>query len=158
MVRLWLDDIRDPVKYGKFGWLWVKTADEAVAAFRKGDVVEASLDHDLTPEQMTGGIYGVIVEDGFKSGYDVITWLEQHPEFWPSEGIVSHSGNPAGRARIEQVIRKHYEKNFLTKSGSLDRILYETTRQSWRKEPVFQGRQSWIRSYSRMGSAKETEA
>ena len=108
-MRLWLDDIRDPAKWGHPDFIWAKTAEEAIDYFRTGTVEFASLDHDLTDEQMVrGGYYGEIYEDGHKSGYDVVCWLEQHPEFWPISGVVVHSANPAGRARMQQAIESHY--------------------------------------------------
>lgn len=109
-MKLFLDDMRDPDLRGYVGWTWVKTADEAVALLRTGKVEQASLDHDLTAEQMVrGGFLGQIYEDGFKSGYDVVAWLEEHPEFWPPQGVRVHSANPAGRARMQMVIDKHYK-------------------------------------------------
>lgn len=110
-MKLWLDDIRDPLKFNKKGWTWVKTAADAIALFRTGQVEEASLDHDLTNKQMVrGGYLGKIYEDGHQSGYDVVCWLEQHPQFFPPQGIKVHSANPAGRARMLQVINRHYQK------------------------------------------------
>ena len=64
---------------------------------------------NLTQDQMRrGGFLGQVHEDGFKSGYDVVCWLEQHPEFWPLKGVRVHSANPAGAARMRQVINRHY--------------------------------------------------
>ena len=112
-MKLWLDDIRDPVKYGHSDWIWAKTAAEAIEFFRSGLIVEASLDHDLTNDQMVkGGFLGEVYEDGQKSGYDVACWLEEHPEFWPINGVKVHSQNPAGAARIQQVVQKFYGKTF----------------------------------------------
>lgn len=109
-IRLWLDDIRDPKKFG-YGssWLWVKTADEAIKAFQENEVMFASLDHDLTDEQMVrGGYIGEVYVDGFKSGYDVVNWLEENPQHWPADGVQVHSMNPAGKKRMEQAIQQHY--------------------------------------------------
>jgi hypothetical protein len=111
-MKLWLDDIRDPKKFGHDGtdWIWVKTADEAIICLKFGNVTEASLDHDLTDEQMEGGYLGEIREDGQKSGYDVVRWLELHPQHWPPDGVKIHSMNPAGRKRMQQVIDRHYNR------------------------------------------------
>lgn len=111
-MYLWLDDKRDPVLYTKnLDWTWAKTAEEAIGWLRMGKVVKASLDHDLTDEQMIkGGIFGEVYEDGHKSGYDVVCWLEQHPEFWPPNGVKVHSANPSGAARMRQVINRHYRR------------------------------------------------
>lgn len=108
-MKLWLDDIREPWKFGKLGWTWAKTAEEAINYLRSGKVEEASLDHDLTAEQMIkGGFLGQVYECGQKSGYDVVCWLEEHPEFWPPQGCHVHSANPAGRKRMQQVIDRFY--------------------------------------------------
>jgi len=113
-MKLWLDDIRDPVDFGRPDWYWAKTAEEAVSIFRTGVVTVASLDHDLSEGQMTlGGYLGKIYEDGQLSGYDVVLFLKQHPQFWPSGGVRVHSANPAGKARMEQVIIKFYGRKFV---------------------------------------------
>lgn len=121
-MKLWLDDIRDPLHYVKDReeWVWVKTASEAIERFKLGDITEASLDHDLglpscapcrraakTPEE-----YSKILQlgcwHGQQTGYAVVCWLETHPDFWPINGVKVHSSNPAGRQRMQQVIDKHY--------------------------------------------------
>ena len=108
-MKLWLDDIREPWMFGCVGWDWAKTAKEAIDLLRTGLVEEASLDHDLSPDQMIkGGFLGQVYEDGQESGYDVVCWLEQHPEFWPPKGVRVHSANPAGRQRMQQVVDRHY--------------------------------------------------
>lgn len=110
-MKLWLDDIRAPHEHGCLGWAWAKTAAKAITYLRTGEVTEASLDHDLTDEQMVkGGFFGQVHEDGHKSGYDVVCWLEQHPEFWPINGVKVHSANPSGAARMRQVINRHYRR------------------------------------------------
>lgn len=112
-MKIWLDDKRDPEHYGRKDWLWVMTAAEAVQTFLRGDITEASLDHDLTDRQMVlGGYLSRIEDDEVMSGYDVILWLEQNPQYWPINGVVVHSQNPAGRARMEAAIYKHYGMNF----------------------------------------------
>lgn len=112
-MNLWMDDIRDPEHYGKADWLWAHTAFEAILALRRGDIEEASFDHDLTMEQMVvGGFNARIHDDGVKSGYDVLLWLEQNPQYWPPKGIAVHSQNSAGRQRMEQAIRAHYGRTF----------------------------------------------
>lgn len=112
-IYLWLDDYRRPTdfvpNYQDKNWVWAKTAEEAIGYLRTGKILFASLDHDLTEDQMVkGGYLGQIYEDEQKSGYDVVVWLEEHPEFWPPDGVQVHTANPAGRARMQQVIDKHY--------------------------------------------------
>lgn len=97
-MKLWLDDCRDPVPLVGEGWTWVLTAPEAIAHLHSGKVTEASLDHDL----------GLMV---FGTGYDVILWLEEHPECWPDDGVQVHSRNPVAAKRMRTVIDRHYGSN-----------------------------------------------
>ena len=120
-MKLWLDDIREPWRYGKYGWTWAKTAEEAINWLSTGAVTEASLDHDLSFKQMEeGGVFGKIFDDGEATGYTVCLWLEVHPEFFPKNGVKVHSMNPAGRKRMEQVlekIKKHVEAEHTGATG-----------------------------------------
>lgn len=104
---LWLDDIRHPWKYGYIGAEWVKTADEAICLLSSGNVTFASLDHDLSVEATMGS--PAVSE---RTGYTVVCWLEDHPEFWPVDGIRVHSMNPVGKARMLRVIQKRYGRSF----------------------------------------------
>ncbi len=96
-MKLWLDDIRDPAKHGRIGWTWAKTYDEAIAALVTGDVVEASLDHDLTIQQTIGNA------DGERTGYDVVCWMEERG-IYPRDGVHVHSMNPSGAARMRAAL------------------------------------------------------
>ena len=94
-IRLWLDDTRNPVKFGCVGWKWVKTYDEAVRVLRTYNVTDISLDHDLGRNE--------------KTGYDVILWIEHavvYNNFVPPRMTV-HSMNPVGSKNmlkgIEQI-------------------------------------------------------
>lgn len=105
-IRLWLDDIRDPYLYSHFGWVWAKDADSAIALLETGLVVEASLDHDLSDEHYPWNCpYPRLPDRGAKTGYDVVCWMEEN-QVWPVNGTRVHSQNPAGKARMEQIIRK----------------------------------------------------
>lgn len=94
-MKLWLDDIRDPAKFGKADWIWVKTAPEAINLLQVAPISEASLDHDLG-----------LLDCG--TGYDVILFLESHSQFWPEEGVRVHSANPVASKRMRTVIERHY--------------------------------------------------
>lgn len=104
-MRLWLDDIREPWKYGFISCEWVKTADQAIERLKQGDITFASLDHDLSTDDTMGK------PKGEKTGYDVICFMEKH-NIWPIDGVRVHSMNPVGRMRMEQVIFKQYGRNF----------------------------------------------
>jgi len=120
-MKLFLDDVRDPTAQGLVGWTWVKTYEEAIAALSTGQVVRASLDHDLS------GCLGNACKDcrracetavdyerlasfgcphGPKTGYDVVCWMVEH-NCWPPEGVSVHSANPAGAQRMRVAIAKY---------------------------------------------------
>lgn len=113
-INLWLDDMRDPAAFGAIGFVWVKTYNEAIKFLQLGIVEFASLDHDI------GACEGCVEyclhigdmttpETTFfnrcpheKTGYDVVCWLEEHPQFWPPNGVRVHSANPVGRQRMDK--------------------------------------------------------
>jgi hypothetical protein len=97
-VRLWLDDVRDPARHGCIGWTWATTADEAIALLAAGDVVEASLDHDLS----IAATIGQPCRE--KTGYDVVLWMEENGVY-PPEGVYVHSMNPSGKQRMLAALR-----------------------------------------------------
>lgn len=88
MSEMWLDDKRPAPE----GYIWVKTAKEAIALLQEGQVTFASLDHDL-------GFGG--------SGYDVVCFMER-TGLWPRDGIKIHSMNPVGRQYMQMAIDRHY--------------------------------------------------
>jgi hypothetical protein len=102
-VILWLDDLREPGKYGFIGAVWAKNYEEAITALKTGQVTFASLDHDLSIDDMMGS------PRGEKTGYDVVCWMETH-NVWPRDGVAVHSTNPAGRARMQMVVDRHYRR------------------------------------------------
>lgn len=92
-MRLWLDDIRPAPE----GWVWVETVEKAIDLISSGEVIEASLDHDL-------GL-------GQQEGYGLILWMAEN-DLWPSEAISVHSSNPPGSERMCGVIERygHYAR------------------------------------------------
>lgn len=108
-MKMWLDDIREPWKFGAIGWEWVKTAEEAINLLKAGEVEVASLDHDLSDEHYPwnrSNEYDMPVS-GAGTGYDVVCWMEEN-NAWPKGGVSVHSMNPVGRKRMQVVIDKHY--------------------------------------------------
>jgi hypothetical protein len=103
-IKLWLDDVRDPVYSGRAGWTWVRTAEAAIALLDTGNVIEASLDHDLDTSASIGQ------SPTERTGYDVVLWMEEH-DVWPPNGVHVHSQNPAGAKRMLQAIHRAYSKN-----------------------------------------------
>jgi hypothetical protein len=101
-MKLWLDDIREPWRFGCVGWEWAKTVEEAIALLETGLVTEADLDHDLSEKATLGDWSGEL------TGYTVVCWMEEH-DCWPIDGVKVHSQNPVGRERMQRVINRHYK-------------------------------------------------
>ena len=103
-MRLWLDDIREPWKYGFILSEWAHTADEAIAMLKTGEVTYASLDHDLQPEHYSNHC-------GDDCGCAVVNWMEAN-NVWPVDGVLVHSQNESARLKMEQGIDKHYGEGY----------------------------------------------
>lgn len=91
-MRIWLDDRRQPPRAG---WLWVKSAEEAIRVLKAGRVTILSLDHDLG--------------EGEKTGMDVLNWIEEQyykGKILPPRNIFIHSQNAARRPLMELVARR----------------------------------------------------
>jgi len=91
-MQLWLDDIRDPKDHGKPDAIWVKTAEEAMAILRKGEVSFISFDHDLGTEL---------------DGHDVASEIERlvFEDKIPMPQWAVHSANPVGEAEITAAMK-----------------------------------------------------
>lgn len=90
-MKIWLDDER----IAPPGFLWVKTAQEAISFLKTGQVQLISLDHDLGNE-LAG------------TGYDVALFLEKsayHNEIPPVKWEI-HSANPVGRSNMLAALKK----------------------------------------------------
>lgn len=126
-MNLWLDDERNPARFGCLGWTWVKTAAEAIELIRTQSIEQMSLDHDLglcddcfgadTEEKIKVVRENLIRNDGMASycacphngtGYDVVCWMEEHGH-WPKEKPTVHSANPVGARRMQVVIDRAYQ-------------------------------------------------
>ena len=102
MMRIYLDDIRDPPK-GRSELQYdaiCRTAKAALALIDTGEVTYISFDHDL---------------GGTLTGYDVAKRIEEltviRPAFVPPRYDV-HSANPAGADNIKAAMRSaHKHKN-----------------------------------------------
>lgn len=108
--NLWLDDIRPPWQHGYINATWIKTASECIDCLKTGHFDFASLDHDLADEHYPWNCKDITRSIG--TGYDVVCFLEEKPEFWPLNGVRVHSANPVGKARMEVVIKRHYGRTF----------------------------------------------
>lgn len=122
-IKLWLDDIRDPMKHGYFDFYWVKNYQDAIDLLSTGKVAYASLDHDIgackscVDSLMHIGDMKTTETTFFnrcpheKSGYDVICWMKLN-NVWPVDGVRVHSMNPVGKYRMDSVVRGQYGRIF----------------------------------------------
>jgi len=93
MIKVWMDDYRDPKTYDgdwerpydraskvlwKYGrdWVWVKTVEEAKEVLAKGNIEVLSCDNSL----------GM----GFAEGYTLLDWLEEKAATNPVFPIPTH--------------------------------------------------------------------
>jgi len=97
-MKLWLDDRRE----APAGWVWAKTAAEAIALIDAGTFDEVSLDHDL----------GDSAHEPEWTGYTVLCHIESKV-VWDADyvapKIYTHSDNAPGirkmRLGIESITR-----------------------------------------------------
>lgn len=104
MKTLLIDDLRD-VGYVNSGWNVkvtdvARTFDEGIEALKRGNVDTLLLDHDLACYDSDGNEM---------TGYKVMLFLEEHPEYLPKR-ILLVTSNPVGRAKMQTVIDKLYQK------------------------------------------------
>ena len=119
-IYLWLDDERKPPSLSDscIPWTWAKTADEAIEYLKTGEVVFASLHHDLADEHYYEN--SKAQQEGRpldtsackeKTGMSVIDWMEEQ-NVWPKEGVRVHTLNGLGRDRMLSVVNKIYGRMF----------------------------------------------
>jgi hypothetical protein len=119
-IYLWLDDERKPPSLSDSGipWTWAKTADEAIEYLKTGEVVFASLDHDLADEHYYEN--SKAQQEGRpldtsackeKTGMSVIDWMEEQ-NVWPKDGVRVHTLNGQARERMLSVVNKLYGRMF----------------------------------------------
>lgn len=91
---LLIDDMRDIEAD-----IVARTYDEGIQALKtQGPFKTLYLDHDLGDGQVPE-----------RTGYTVMCWLEEHPEYLPGE-IILVTSNPVGRKNMQAVILKLYRK------------------------------------------------
>lgn len=110
-MKLWLDDLRNPLvygerftavtraldvlnKYGRDGWIWVKTVEEAKQILLAEKILILSCDNDLG--------------DNIPEGHILLNWLEERAFVGANtnipDDIYFHSANDARRPAAEQTI------------------------------------------------------
>jgi hypothetical protein len=94
IVKLWLDDVRQPPDPS---WTRVKTVAEARSLMESAEVLEASLDHDLGPDEHGAEL---------PAGRTLVYWMAEH-DIWPSEAITIHSANVVGVEYMTGMIERY---------------------------------------------------
>ena len=119
-IYLWLDDERIPPtkEQCNINWLWVKSVDAAIEQLKTGNVVFASLDHDLADEHYKAYQVAAINNTAMdysqckeKTGYDVLCWMEEH-DVWPVDGVRIHTMNGPRKQTMLAVVQKAYGRTF----------------------------------------------
>jgi hypothetical protein len=104
MRTLLIDDLRD-VDFVNHNWVVevtdvARTFADGINALKAGSIDILLLDHDLA----------CFDDDGNElTGYKVMLFLEEHPEYLPKR-IVLVTSNPVGRAKMQVVIDKLFQK------------------------------------------------
>lgn len=81
-----------------------RTYDAGIEMLKMGEWDMLWLDHDL------GAIRKCYSDRDYElTGYDILCWLEEHPEYLPKK-ITVVSGNPSGAERMEKLVKKLYAK------------------------------------------------
>jgi len=83
-----------------------RTFDEGIRALQEGNWDLLYLDHDLGDTRGSDLVPRPENKNDW-TGYDIMCWLEQHPEKLPGR-IVIVSANPVGVERMRLVVRKLY--------------------------------------------------
>ena len=110
MIKLYLDDIRDPPDDT---WTVARTAEDACAILLAGPVGCASLDHDLGECAECGAAHGGTDPQNTCShrmtGYDLVKWMAEH-DVWPRYKPMVHSANPPGKANMVATIERYWHE------------------------------------------------
>ena len=96
-MKIWLDDLRSSPK----GYEMAKSVNEAIRLIEKaekeGTEIEIiDLDHDLGDYFTDGG-------DAIK----LLDWLVERGTLYP---VSTHTANPVGRANMERMIKRYWNK------------------------------------------------
>lgn len=104
MKTLLIDDLRD-VDFVNKSWNVAvtdvaRTFAEGINALKAGNVDTLLLDHDLACFDDEGNEL---------TGYKVMLFLEENPEYLPKR-IILVTSNPVGRAKMQTVVDKLFQK------------------------------------------------
>ena len=98
-LRVWLDDELE-YRRASDGWVHVTTAWQAIALLHAGEVVELSLDNDLSDDDLYG------------QGKHVVDFICEQQSLqgrllWPRDGITIHTANPEARDQMTRAIERY---------------------------------------------------
>ena len=94
-MKVWLDDLRDPLYHclDGTGWVWVKTVEEVIALLQTNKVTHLSLDNDLGLDQLEGHV--------------IIEWMINN-DIWPIEEVWVHSQNIVRSKFMKEDIERYF--------------------------------------------------
>ena len=98
--NLFIDDCKTPMvefsgthsEVPDTSWVIARNVDDAKTLLSTGMVKDLAIDNDLGLGE---------------TGYDIMKWLENNKEYWPSGIITCVSNNPIGRENIMAVIKRN---------------------------------------------------
>ena len=105
MINVWLDDQRNPNQWGRKGFVWVKTVNDAVKILNKQDVHIISLDCDLSPKQYVYS--GINYDNMTPTGVDLIRWMIRFKKI--PDYVEIHSANDIARMKMLNLLKQHIE-------------------------------------------------
>lgn len=112
-MNLWCDDVRLPPD----GWLWVKTAREALYHLASGTVEHASLDHDLGYKVKPigkDGLVGVDFYDHSEPTGSQLAYAMYCCRCYPTTSLTVHSFNPAGGRHMMDIFLQSIKQHGAT--------------------------------------------
>lgn len=104
-MKIWLDDVREPHRFGRPGWTWVKDYDEFIRllAEHEHSITQVSFDHDLSEGHYADFQAGTWAHDD-KTGYHAMLKLLESSA--PLDAVHIHTYNPVGRQRMMDAARE----------------------------------------------------
>jgi hypothetical protein len=112
MIKLWIDDLRDPEAFGHEGWHWAKSVTEAIRILDEQNVVEVSLDHDICHPTTVSGSSTVCSATTCLETYEPVARFiaQMHRAFLNGGGhfgiekITLHTANSVGAKKMRDVL------------------------------------------------------
>lgn len=103
-LKLWVDDIRNPVSFVGEGWHWAKTVTEAIRILDTMSVSELSLDHDISMKVSVG--YGDARPFCSPETFEPIARFVAHVYEPEQIKITLHTANAEGARKMAEILHR----------------------------------------------------